>query len=214
MIKVSSSTLTAKKKKRLVQCTNTPSKAFALFPEAVHKAQAELDRVVGPNRLPTWADREALPYVRAIVSESLRWAPVALQGVPHAAARDETYKGYKIPKGTMLMFNEWVLHNTEINANDPWDPREFHPERWTPEETLNEQKDVRTDYENRRHFAFGCGRRVCPGFHLAKRALYTAAARLLWGFDFAKKRDAEGNEIPIDRDAYNDDLGAAPLDYQ
>ena len=50
---------------------------MTLHPEAQRKAQDELDRIVGLNRLPTFEDREHLPYVEALVTEVLRWRPVA-----------------------------------------------------------------------------------------------------------------------------------------
>ena len=50
--------------------------AIVAFPEVQKKAQAELDEVVGRHRLPTFADYERLPYIRAIVKESLRWKTV------------------------------------------------------------------------------------------------------------------------------------------
>ena len=54
---------------------------MTLYPEVLKKAQDELDRVVGRDRLPTIEDRDDLPYVRALVSEVLRWGPVAPQGL-------------------------------------------------------------------------------------------------------------------------------------
>ena len=51
-----------------------------MFPEALKGAHEELDRVVGPDRLPTFDDEEKLPYIRAMVKETLRWRPVAVLG--------------------------------------------------------------------------------------------------------------------------------------
>lgn len=53
---------------------------MVLYPDAFQKAQAELDRVVGQDRLPEFSDKEALPYVCAIVQEVLRWNPVTPLG--------------------------------------------------------------------------------------------------------------------------------------
>jgi cytochrome P450 family 619 len=58
--------------------------ALLTWPEVQKKAQAEMDLVVGEDRLPTWEDYEKLPYVAAMVKESHRWRPVAPLGVPHA----------------------------------------------------------------------------------------------------------------------------------
>jgi hypothetical protein len=47
-------------------------KAMILYPEVQAEAHREIDRVVGPDRLPVWEDRENMPYLRAIIEESLR----------------------------------------------------------------------------------------------------------------------------------------------
>ena len=74
----------------------------------IPKAQAELDRVVGTDRLPTFEDMASLPYVTAIVSETLRWRPVAvLGGTPHASIADDTYRGMFIPKGSTVIAPLW-----------------------------------------------------------------------------------------------------------
>ena len=49
---------------------------MALHPDVKAKAQAELDTVIGSERLPKLSDRDALPYVMAVVREVLRWRPV------------------------------------------------------------------------------------------------------------------------------------------
>lgn len=71
-------------------------------------AQAELDRVVGRERLPTFDDLPSLRYVMAVVSETLRWRPVAvLGGTPHASTADDVYKGMFIPKGSTIIAPLW-----------------------------------------------------------------------------------------------------------
>ena len=71
------------------------------------KAQAELDSVVGADRLPTHDDRPALPYINAIVKEALRWQNVLPLGVHHLTTEDMVYNGYFIPEGTLLFPNTW-----------------------------------------------------------------------------------------------------------
>jgi cytochrome P450 len=53
---------------------------MCLYPECQRAAQAELDAVVGNERLPSVADRPSLPYINAMMKEVLRWAPVAPSG--------------------------------------------------------------------------------------------------------------------------------------
>lgn len=81
--------------------------AMALHPSIQHKAQAELDSVVGPDRLPTWADRSALPYVHVVLKEVLRWKPVVPIAAPHRTMVDDEYRGFFIPAGTIVVTNSW-----------------------------------------------------------------------------------------------------------
>jgi cytochrome P450 len=53
---------------------------MTLFPEVQKKAQAEIDAVVGNDRLPSFSDRSQLPYVDALAKEVLRWNVVAPLG--------------------------------------------------------------------------------------------------------------------------------------
>ena len=55
---------------------------MALYPEVQKKAQAEIDAVVGPHRLPDFHDRPSLPYINAVVKESSRWNLVGPLGRP------------------------------------------------------------------------------------------------------------------------------------
>ena len=54
--------------------------AMVLYPDVMKRAQAEIDAVVGRDRMPTFADEPHLPYVRAMVKEVLRWRPVGPLG--------------------------------------------------------------------------------------------------------------------------------------
>ena len=80
---------------------------MALFPDAQHKAQQELDTVLGGTRLPQFRDRDNLPYMDALVKEVLRWHPVVPMSVAHASTQDDTFEGYFIPKGSSILANIW-----------------------------------------------------------------------------------------------------------
>ena len=75
---------------------------MSLYSDVQRKAQEELDRVVGAKRLPDFEDRENLVYIQAILMESMRWIPVTPLSLPHRVIRDDEYKGYLIPKGTVI----------------------------------------------------------------------------------------------------------------
>lgn len=73
--------------------------AMILHPEVQKKAHEELDRVIGNGRLPTYEDRDSLPYIEAVVREVLRWRPIVPLGLPHATSFDDIYNGHFIPRG-------------------------------------------------------------------------------------------------------------------
>lgn len=76
---------------------------MAMFPEIQSKAQNELDAVIGRERLPSYEDRDLLPYVQAVVLECTRWLPVLPLGVLHRLTRDDYYGGYFLPAGTAFL---------------------------------------------------------------------------------------------------------------
>jgi cytochrome P450 len=81
--------------------------AMLVHPEVQRRAQAELDQVVGHARLPNMDDAQNLPYLRAIVKESIRWMPTTIMAAPHAVTQDDDYMGYKIPAGATVLINVW-----------------------------------------------------------------------------------------------------------
>ena len=83
--------------------------AMATNTDAQRKAQAELDTVVGHNRLPEMEDRDQLPYVNAVVKEAMRWHTAVPLGIAHMSTADDEYQGYFIPKNTMVIANSWQV---------------------------------------------------------------------------------------------------------
>ena len=81
--------------------------AMALFSEVQQKAQAEIDAVVGMERLPEYSDRPSLPYMSALVKELLRWHVATPIGVPHRVVADDEYNGFLIPAGATIFVNAW-----------------------------------------------------------------------------------------------------------
>ncbi|KAL3462390.1 cytochrome P450 [Aspergillus heterothallicus] len=159
--------------------------AMLRFPGVQTKAQEEIDRVVGSARLPTLNDRENLPYINAIVKETLRWWPIAPMGFPHTAAEDISYRGYTIPKGaTLLPAVWWFLHDPEVYA----DPESFDPDRFL---APRNEPDPAGD-------AFGNGRRVCVGQYFADESLYLHIVQSLAVFTIRKSVGEDGGEVAVE----------------
>ncbi|CAE6452922.1 unnamed protein product [Rhizoctonia solani] len=167
-------------------------------PDVQTKAQEELDAVLGNQRLPTMEDQDSLPYISRVIKEVLRWRPVVPLGVPHACAEDDTYKGYAIPKGAVVMGNAWAMcHNPEVYSN----PESFNPDRFIDPATPDPP-------------VFGFGRRICPGQHFAEASLFLALATMLAIFDIQPAKDKQGNSIIPDSKLKGKSLIRLPPPFQ
>ncbi|BFZ63651.1 hypothetical protein YB2330_004783 [Saitoella coloradoensis] len=154
-----------------------------LHPECVQRAQAELDGVVGPNRLPTWEDEPYLPYVRAFIKECHRWHGIAPFALPHAATQDDVYSGYHIPAGSVIFAQVHIINRDPAHY---FFPDTFDPTRFLNHTLSASASATQTDPMKRDHFSYGFGRRMCPGIHVAEASLFLQVSRLLWGFDIAR----------------------------
>ncbi|KAJ6588208.1 cytochrome P450 [Mycena capillaripes] len=169
-------------------------------PEVQKNAQEELDRVVGTDRLPTYADQDALPYINAIVKESLRWELVIPLGVPHRAIQDDIYKGYFIPEGTVIIANQWGISHDEQVFSDAF---AFRPERF-----LNKESPL----PDPSSIAFGWGRRICPGRFLAENSLWLHVATILACFNISPVVGDNGKPILPPRE-YTSGMASRPLPF-
>ncbi|THH17023.1 hypothetical protein EW146_g3718 [Bondarzewia mesenterica] len=158
--------------------------AMALNLHVQKFAQEEIDRVIGSDRLPDYADKPDLPYITAVMKETIRFhAPAPsgkfpscrcphhslrvrfLTGVPHLLRQDDEYKGFHLPAGSIVIGNiEGLLHDPSIYP----DPYEFKPERYLHSGEVDPAR-----------IAFGFGRRVCPGKSLAEDTLWLMVAQFL-----------------------------------
>ncbi|KAF7375801.1 putative monooxygenase [Mycena sanguinolenta] len=176
--------------------------ALILNPAVQAKAQAEIDTVIGRDRLPTISDQVSLPYVRSVVVEVFRLNPPIPLGVFHALSQDDIYQGMHIPKGSIVMANIWydegpacehertlresvlrhMLHDPEVFT----DPMEFRPERY---------QNLDFEMEKVTSAVFGFGRRSCPGKSLAESTLFAFAATVLATCEIVPKVDKEENDM-------------------
>ncbi|KAK1405544.1 Isoflavone 2'-hydroxylase [Heracleum sosnowskyi] len=139
-------------------------------PDVLHKAQNEIDNVVGKDGLITESHLPELPYLRYIINETLRMYPVARFLIPHESSDECTIGGFHVPRGTMLLVDVKAIQN------DPkiWgDPEIFRPERF------QEGNNVGLGF-----MPFGSGRRKCPGEGLATRVVVLALGALIQCFNW------------------------------
>lgn len=143
-------------------------------PESMTKAKEELDRIIGPERKVEESDIDELPYLQAVIKETLRLHPAVPLCLPRNAMQETNYMGYLIPKESQIWVNAWAI------GRDPesWeDPLTFKPERFL---------GSRLDYkgQNFEFIPFGSGRRICLGISLAPKVIHLGLATLLHSFDW------------------------------
>ncbi|XP_071482219.1 cytochrome P450 2J2-like [Diadema antillarum] len=131
---------------------------MAAYPDIQKKVVAEIQREIGFDSPPSYEHQKVMPYTQAVLTEILRFRPIAPIGVPHRATADMKIKDYDIPKGTNIGMNILYIHH------DPkvWgDPEVFRPERFL-------SKDGKSFVKHDAFMPFGAGRRKCLGEQLAK----------------------------------------------
>ncbi|KAH9834604.1 cytochrome P450 [Rhodofomes roseus] len=179
--------------------------AMLLHPDVQRKAQAELDGVVGNDRLPDFSDEQSLPYITALVQEVLRWRPVTPLAVPHRLVSEDEYRGYRLPAGAIVVGNGWAMLHDEN--------RFPHADEFIPERFLTPDGQLNTDMKDAELPAFGFGRRICPGRYLACSSLWISIASILSSLEIYKPLDDQGNPIEPSGD-YTTGLVTYPLPFK
>jgi len=162
--------------------------AMILYPDIQSRARAEINQVVKHDKVLSINDRASLPYLDAILREVLRWYPTLPLGVAHMVSEDDVFEGYFIPKGTMIMVNQWALSRDEDEFPDA--------SRFDPSRHLTKDGQLK-DRHTANHFAFGYGRRICPGRWFAENALWTAMATILSVLRLDHAKGLNGKKIEI-----------------
>ncbi|KAG2140235.1 cytochrome P450 [Suillus bovinus] len=170
------------------ETTTSVLMAFALamvsYPDVQKRAQAEIDSVVGRDRLPTFEDRASLPYVESVLRETLRWQPIG-PIVLHATSSDDIYDGYFIPKGTIVIGNIWNISRDE--------KRYPNASTFIPERFMDANGGLTDD--DPAEYVFGFGRRICPGRYAADASVWSAIVTMLAMVEFSPAKDDQGKVI-------------------
>ncbi|KAK9727338.1 hypothetical protein RND81_05G274500 [Saponaria officinalis] len=143
-------------------------------PEIQGKLREELDNVLGKGHQITEADTHKLPYLQAVVKETLRLRMAIPLLVPHMNLQDAKLGEYDIPAESKILVNAWWLANNPAHWKTP---EEFRPERF-----LEEESKVDANGNDFRFLPFGVGRRSCPGIILALPIIAITLGRLVQNF--------------------------------
>jgi cytochrome P450 len=115
------------------------------------RLHAEIDSVLGSDRLPSAADVPHLPFTRTVLAESMRLYPPAWL-LARVAVADHDVRGYAIPAGSLVVLSPWVVHRNSTYFPDP--------ERFNPGRFRAEEHNGRPRFS---YFPFGGGSRGCMG---------------------------------------------------
>jgi len=160
-------------------------------PKAFKRLRDEINTVVGPNRLVKESDVPNLPYLKAVMRETLRLHPSAPL-IIRECAEDCKVNGSVVKAKTRVLVNVYaVMRDPESWAN----PDEFMPERFleSSEEKIGEHQ-MEFKGQNFRFLPFGSGRRGCPGASLAMMIMHAAVGALVQCFDWKIK---DGKEVDL-----------------
>ncbi|XP_055992016.1 cytochrome P450 2B4-like [Sorex fumeus] len=168
-------------------------------PDVTEKIQAEIDRVIGPHRLPALEDRAKMPYTDAVIHEIQRFSDLTPIGVPHCVIKETYFRGYHLPKDTTVYpIMSSVLH----------DPLHFEkPDDFYPGHFLDAEGNFR---KQEAFIPFSMGKRLCIGEGLARSELFLFFTSMLQNFSLRSSKAPED----IDLTPRENGLGKLPPVFQ
>lgn len=148
-------------------------------PEVLAKLRAEVDAAYASQDLsdpPTFPESQKLPYLQAVIKESLRLHPAT--GLPlwrQVPTGGVTFCGTYFPAGTNVGVNSWVMHHNQHVFGD--DAAEFRAERWmdSPKDRLRTMNDM--------FMPFGLGSRTCIGKNISLLEISKLIPHLVRNFE-------------------------------
>ncbi|XP_056120637.1 cytochrome P450 2C31-like isoform X2 [Rhinichthys klamathensis goyatoka] len=150
-------------------------------PHIQEQIQREIDRVIGQNRIPTMDDRKSLPFTDAVIHEVQRYLDLVPLNLPHYATHDIMFRGYVIPKGTVILPMLHSVLREEVQWETPWT---FNPEHFL---------DANGNFKKNPAFIpFSAGKRSCVGESLARMELFLFIVSLLQKFSFSSPQGPDG----------------------
>ncbi|CAI0399183.1 unnamed protein product [Linum tenue] len=158
-------------------------------PIALRKAQEEVREAIEKKGFVKEEDIERLPYLSAVVKETMRLQPPAPLLLPRESSQDCELGGYKIPAKTTVYVNAWAI------GRDPeaWgeNPEEFKPERFV-------EKSIDMKGSDFALIPFGAGRRRCPGINLGLVTVELSLANLLYAFNWEMPVGTKSEDLDME----------------
>lgn len=158
-------------------------------PDVLRKVQAEIDSLVGTNRLVQKSDLPSLPYLQAVVKEVFRLHPPIPLSLPRETSKEVQISGFNFRTGTRLILNLFAIHR------DPGaykSPDEFLPERFL-EDLPEVSATAGFDF-----YQLGVGRRMCPGAGVGNLMVHATLAHLLQSFDWSRPGNMDPKDLDVD----------------
>ncbi|XP_075057404.1 cytochrome P450 2K1-like [Mixophyes fleayi] len=155
------------------------------YPEIQKKVQNEIKRVIGSAQ-PQTEHRKEMPYTDAVIHEIQRFGDIVPGNVPHATSQDVTFRGYFIPKGTIVI----PVLSTALRDKTYFEkPEEFYPEHFLDSEGHFKKNEA--------FIPFSLGKRSCVGENLAKTELFVFFTTMLQNFTFQAPPGAKLDLTPV-----------------
>lgn len=137
------------------------------------RLRAEVDSVLG-QRSCTMNDLKSMPYVKAVVKETMRlFPPIPINA--RVTQEDVVIANYRIPKGTIIMLNNYTMSRDERIFSDP---DSFLPDRWLRAEVAT--------WHPFSAIPFGYGVRGCLGRRVSENLMYITAIQMVQNFTLRK----------------------------
>ncbi|KAK4269706.1 hypothetical protein QN277_022829 [Acacia crassicarpa] len=160
-------------------------------PEKLAKVKQELQQVLGEHGKFEESKIPELPYLNAVMKETLRLHPPVPFLIPRKSENDVQVGGFVVPKNSEILVNVWAMGRDSRVWKEPYS---FEPERF-----LDGQDHHGVDFKGRDFelIPFGAGRRICPGMPLANRSLHFMLVTLLHNFDWVLENGLKAKEMDM-----------------